>query len=178
MGLRRVLALAESSGEPSAGQRAPRDDAHPVLLGDRQHVGLDAADEDRIRRLLGDEATESVALGDPLILDDSVRRKGRRAEGADLALPLEVGERGDGLVVVGAGVGSVHLVEVDPVGLQTFEAVFDLLDDPAARVASLVRVAGLAEGDVHRTVELGGEDDVVAPAPGQGLADDDLGFAL
>ena len=67
---------------------------------------------------------------------------------------------------------AVDLVEVDPVGVQPPQRVLDRADDPAARVAPLVRVLA------HRVVELGREDDVVAPAAGERLADDLLGLAL
>ena len=49
-----VLALA--AGEPAAGQRAVGDHAHPVALAGGQHVVLDRAGEDRVRRLLAAEA--------------------------------------------------------------------------------------------------------------------------
>jgi hypothetical protein len=65
----------------------------------------------------------------------------------------------------------VNLVEVDPVGLKPLQRVLDLLDDPAAGVATLVGVLA------HRHVHLAGEHDVVALAARQGLADDDLGLA-
>ncbi len=42
--------------QPAAGERAPGDDAHAVALAGRQHVGLDAAVEQGVRRLLADEA--------------------------------------------------------------------------------------------------------------------------
>ena len=38
-----------------------------------------------------------------------------------------------------AGLGAVHLVEVDPVGVQAPQARLDLLHDPAPRVAAPVR---------------------------------------
>src|SRR4051812_4208365 len=60
----------------------------------------------------------------------------------------------------------MDLVEVDPVGLETPQAVVDLPDDPAARVAVLVRVVA------HAAVDLGGEHDVLAAAIGKCLADD------
>jgi hypothetical protein len=49
-------------------------------------------------------------------------------------LPLvdQVGERPRVSSMSVAGIGSVHLVEVDPVGLQAAQAVLDLLEDPAA----------------------------------------------
>ena len=87
----------------------------------------------------------------------------------------EVGERAERLLDVGVGLGAVYLVEVDPVGFQTFERALDLFDDPAPRVAGFIWIppAPLA----HRAVELGREHDIVA-APGERLADDLLGLAL
>jgi hypothetical protein len=60
----------------------------------------------------------------------------------------------------------VDLVQIDPIGLQPAQAVLDLGDDPTARVAELVRIVA------HRAVDLGGEEDVVAAAAGERLADD------
>jgi hypothetical protein len=59
----------------------------------------------------------------------------------------------------------VDLVEVDVVGLQAAQRVLDLGDDPAPRVALLIRVIA------HRAVHLGGQHDVVA-APLERLAHD------
>ena len=53
---------------------------------------------------------------------------------------------------------------------QPAQAVLDLPDDPAARVAELVRVVA------HRAVHLRGEHDVVAPPARQRLPDDLLGL--
>jgi len=174
----RVDGSNRSAGQPAPGQRAPRDDPHVVLLGHGQHVTLDTPRQQRVRRLLGGEPAQATSLGDPLVLDDAVRREGGGAEGADLALTLQVGQCGEGLVVVGARVGAVHLVQVDPVGLQPLQTVLDLLHDPASGVAALVRVAaGLPHSHVHGAVELGRQDDAVAAAA-QRLADDRLRLAL
>ena len=137
-----------------------------------QDVGLDGADEDRVRRLLGDEALQAPVARGPLRLDDLAGREGGGADVADLALVDEVAERRQRLLDVGARVGAVDLVEVDPVGAQPPQRVLDRADDPAARVALPVGVLA------HRVVELRGEDDVVAPAAGERLADDLLGLAL
>jgi hypothetical protein len=108
--------------------------------------------------------------------------KRRRAEGADLALSLQIGERAQRLFNIGVRVGAVNLVQVDPVGVQPAQAVLDLADDPAPRVSALVRVASGAYRRIHRNahldVDLRREHHVVAPAAGEGLADDDLQFAL
>src|SRR6185312_3343095 len=170
--IRRVLALAPAARQPAARERAPRDDAHVVPPAGRQDVGLDAADEHRVRRLLADESLAAAVAGDPLGLDDLRRGERRRADVADLALADEVGERAERLVDVGRRVlGAVDLVEVDPVGVQALQRRLDLADDPAAGVAELVGVVA------HRPVDLGGEDDVVAPPSGQRLCDDRLGLA-
>src|SRR4051812_14372559 len=169
--LRQVLALAVVARQPAAGQRAPRDHAHAIAQAGGQHVVLDAAREQRVGRLLAYEALAAAPLGDPLGLDDLARGEGGRADVADLALAHEVGEGAERLVDVGVLFGAVDLVEVDPVGAEPPQAVLDLLDDPAARVPELVRVVA------HRAVHLCCEHDVVAPAPGQRLADDLLGLA-
>src|SRR5205823_6930542 len=102
---------------------------------------------------------------DPLRLDDGFGREGGGADCADLARVDEVRQRGQGLVDVGVRVRTVHLVQVDVVGLQAAQAVLDLADDPAPRVAAHVRVLA------HRAVRLRGQHDVVPPTA-QGLADD------
>ena len=164
--------LAPAARQPAAGQRAVGHDRHAVALAGGQHVGLDGADEDRVGRLLGDEALQVPVARDPLRLDDLAGRERGGADVADLALVHEVGERRQRLVDVRARVDAVDLVEVDPVGAQSPQRVLDRADDPAARVALLVGVLA------HRVVELGGEDDVVAAAAGERLADDLLGLAV
>src|SRR3954454_18574929 len=109
--------------------------------------------------------------GLPMERTFAARREGRAADVANLAGAHEVGEGAEGLVDVGVELGAVDLVEVDPVGAEAAQAVLDLGDDPAARVAELVGVVA------HGPVDLGGEEDAVAPPAGQRLADDLLGLA-
>ena len=97
-----------------------------------EDVELDAADEQRVGRLLGAEALQVLVSRGPLGVDDLPGVEGRRADVADLALLYEVGERGERLVDVGVRVGAVQLVEVDVVGAQSAQRVLDLVDDPAA----------------------------------------------
>ena len=163
--------LRQRPDSQPAGQRSPRDDGHVVLPARGQDVGLDPADEDRVRRLLADEALQAPVARDPLRLDNGRGREGRGAEVADLALLDEVGERSERLVEIGVRVVAVDLVEVDPVRLEPPQRVLDLMDDPAARVAAAVRIVA------HRHVHLAREHDVVA-APGERLADDLLRLAL
>ena len=171
-----VLVLAYAAGEQALAERAPDQGAHAEALGGGQYLALDAAVEDGVDRLLGVESREAAPLGDPLGLDDVGGVGLRRADRADLAAADQVGQCGEGLLDVGAGVGAVELVEVDVVGLQATQRVLHGGDDPAPRGALLVRVlAGRAAE--HRAAELGGEHDLV-PAPFQGLADDVLGVAV
>ena len=136
----------------------------------RQDVELDAANEDRVRRLLGAEALQAPVARHPLRLDDLAGRERRRADVADLALVDEIGQRAERLVDVGVRDGTMHLVEVDPVGAQAPQRVLDLGDDPAPRDAAAVGIV------THRAPELRGQHDVVAAAL-QGLADDLLRLA-
>jgi hypothetical protein len=80
----------------------------------------------------------------------------------------EVSERTERLLDIDVGLVAVDLVEVDPVGAEPFQRVLDLADDPAARDTPLVGVIA------HRPPRLGGEHDIIAPAAGERLADDDL----
>jgi hypothetical protein len=168
---RDVTAFPVLAGEPAAAEGAPRNHAHAVVLAGRQHHGFHPAHEDRVRRLLADVACVSAFLRHPLRFGDLRRREGRGAEVPDLAGALEIGERAECLVVIGRGIPAVDLIEVDPVRLQASEAVLDLLDDPAARVALHVRI-----GVVHRPVHLGRKHDRIAAAL-ECLTDDLLGFA-
>ena len=163
--------LAPPARQPAAAERAVAEDAHAVPARGRQHVGLDAAHQDRVRRLLGHEPFQAAVAGGPLRLDDLAGGVGRRADVADLALPDQVGQRAEGLLDVGVLARPVHLVQVDVVGVQAAQRVLDLADDPPAGAAPLVRVGP------HRHEELRGQHDVVA-APGEGLADDPFRLAL
>jgi hypothetical protein len=92
-----------------------------VPSGGGEHVELDPADQQRVRRLLGAEALKPPLACHPLRLDDLAGGERGRADVADLALLDEVGERAERLVDVGVRDGAVHLVEVDPVGAQAPE---------------------------------------------------------
>ena len=162
--------LRQRAAQPAARERAPRDDAHAEAPAERQHLGLDAAHEHRVRRLLADEPRVAARLGDPLRGHDLARRIRRRADVADLARTHEIGERAERLVVIGVVVEAVDLVEVDPVGAEPAQAGLALLDDPAARVAALVRAFA------HRPVHLRREHDLVA-ASFERLGDDLLRLA-
>ena len=166
-----VAFLPVLAAQPSARQRAPGDHAHAVPGAGRQDRRLGTTGEDRIRRLLAAEPLVPAAFGDPLALDDLLGREGRRADRAYLPGPDQVGQGRQRLVDIGGRIGTVHLVQVDVVGLHAPQAVIHFPDDPAAGVAARMGVVA------HAPVGLGGQDHRVAASP-QGVADDLLGFAL
>jgi hypothetical protein len=73
---------------------------------------------DGVRGLLGVEACEAAPLGHPLRLDDVGGGRLRGADRPHLAAADQVGQRGEGFLDVGVGIGAVQLVEVDVVGPQ------------------------------------------------------------
>ena len=142
----------------------------------RAQVGRTSASTARTRieygGLLGDEALQVAVPRDPLRLDDLAGGERRGADVADLALVYEVAERRKGLLDVGVACAGGGPGRGRSSRCQPPQRVLDRADDPAARTALAVGVVA------HRAEELGGQDDVVAPAAGERLADDLLGLAL
>ena len=160
------LTLADAPGEHPLRERAPHHDAHPVALGHGQHLGLDAAVQDRVGRLLGAEPLQSAPFGDPLGLDDVGGRHGGRPDRADLAGVDQVRQRRQCLLDVGVGVRPVDLVQVDVVGLQAAQRVLNRGHDPPPGVASPVGIVSrVRRRDQRPRTHLGGQDDAVLGAP-------------
>ena len=166
-----LLSPPEPSGQHAAGERTPDEGAHAVALRDGQHFPFDATVQDRVGRLLGAEALEAPTLGGPLRLDLHRGGEVRAADRSHLAAADQIGQRGERLLEVDGVVRTVRLVQVDVVGPQPTERVLDGAHDPSAGVAAPVRVGA------HRSVELRGQDHVVATA-GERLADELFGAAL
>ncbi len=61
-------------------------------------AGLDAAHEDRVRRLLGHEPLAAATLGHPLGLDDVIGRERRAPDIADLSGTHEITQGPERLV--------------------------------------------------------------------------------
>ena len=89
------------------------------------------------------------------------------AEIADLALGHQIIQRAQGFIDRRIGIGLVKLIEVDPVGSQPGQAVFDGAHDPAPGSP----LATLIVADPH--AELGGQNDIAA-ALAQRLAEEFL----
>src|SRR5690349_12521129 len=142
-----------------------------MSLTGRQDVLLDCADENRVRRLFTSEPLAATLLRHPLGLDDLTGGEGRGPDVANLAGAHQVTQRPQRLVDIRVLLGAMDLVKIDPVCAQTPQTPLDLLRDPAARVAELVRV--IAHGAVH----LRRKNHVVAATALQCLPHDFLGLA-
>ena len=172
VGGRRLIALV-FTGEKTASDGTPGDDAEAEGLGGGEEFAFYAAIEEIVRGLLGDEAVEVEAVAGPEGLDDLPGGEGGGANVADLAGAHEVVEGAQGLVDRDLGTRTMDLVEIDVVGLEAAETGLGLFDDVAAGVA-----LGVGVGLVHRAVDLGGEENAGALAvAGEGLADDFLAAA-
>jgi hypothetical protein len=85
-----LASAADPTREHALSKRPPHQDAHTVLLCDRKDFTLDAAVEDRVWRLLGNEPLEAASLGDPVRFHEVRCRHRRGSECADLAAAHEV----------------------------------------------------------------------------------------
>jgi hypothetical protein len=82
---------------------------------------------------------------------------GARADVPYFALPDQVVQRTQGLVDGHRGLGTVDLIEVDVIGLQTAQTVFTGFHDVKASIAPGIRIRV-----VHLAVHFGREEDFVA----------------
>src|SRR3954447_7375773 len=166
--------LLQRPGEQAAVQRAPGDDADPVLLRGRDHLELDLPGEQVVDRLLADQALE-VAPGGRLVgRGDLPAGVVGGADVEHLALRDQRLARLPDLLPRRLQVDVVELVEVDPVGLQPAQRGLAGADDVACRQEGVVRPVG------HPAVHLGRQDRPVPPlaALGEPRADHLLGAAL
>jgi hypothetical protein len=147
----RALGRADDVGVPADSLRHRPDSQPPAS-------GLDPTDEDRVRRLLGDEPFESAVACGPLRLDDLAAGVRRRAEVADLALAYEISEGAECLLDVHQGTRPMYLIQVEIVGAEPLEGVLDRAQDPLPRPAAVVRLVA------HGHEELRGQHHLVAAA--------------
>ena len=154
--------------QQSAGQRAPREEAHAAVVRRGQVFVLGRALDQRVLELQRDRAGDAALVRD--------RRDLRRVPGryvgqrvvADLSRANEVGQRLHDLVGGRRHVPEVQPVQVDVVGLQTRERRVQRAMHVLASVAAGVGVAG-----IEVPGELGRQHDAIAqPAFGDEAADD------
>ena len=104
------------------------------------------------------EPGEAVLLRDGLGVVDLLAGEVGVADLAHLPVAHEAVESSERLLDRHVGIGPVLLVQIDAVGAEAPQAPFDRFGDPAAAGAGVARVV------VDRGDELGGDDDLVAPA--------------
>ena len=168
-GRRRVVA-AVFAGQEATGQRAPDQDADVVVLGERLELVLEASAHEAVVHLRGHVSLESQAL---LHHERGGRLPGHEVgqpDVADLSLTHEVVQRPQGLLERGVAVPSVHLVQVDVVGLEATQTAFHLAQDVHAGGAAPIEVAA------HGQPDLRGQHDVLPDAL-QGVAQESLALA-
>ena len=161
------MAAAVLSRKETAGERAPDQDTDVVVLGEGLELVFETPADEAVVHLRRDVFLQPQAL---LQHNRGGRLPGHEvgeADVADLPLAHHVVERPQRLLERRVAVPSVHLVQVDVVGLQPFEAALHFAHDVHARRAAPVEV--FAHGQPH----LGGQDDLLPHAP-QGVAEQGL----
>ncbi len=145
--------------EEASRQRVVRDDADALGLAERQQLALDLAEEQVVARLDGVEARQPLRLAPAERPRHLPRGVVRAADVARLAGAHHVVEGAQGLVHRRLGVGVVDLVEVDVVGAEAAQRALDGVEDVLAGGAAVPGPGA------HGAGALGGDHEVVAPAP-------------
>jgi hypothetical protein len=145
---------ADLASEEPVPERGVGHETDAVLAQQRQQFGLGVAGPQGVLGLQRGDRVHGVGAA------DRVGRSFGQADVQDLALVEQIDQRGDGVLDGGVRVDPVLVVEVDPVGAQARQGA---LDGGADVGRAAVDVAGSATGVGHEA-ELGGDDDLVAPA--------------
>jgi hypothetical protein len=115
-------------------QRAERHDGQPELLTGWGELVFGGAIDEVVLNLGANRRGGQVAvIGDPQRLGDLPGRMVGQGHVAQLSLPDQIVVGHQGLLQRRVGVREVRVVEVDVVGAETAQAVFDLIDDVPAR---------------------------------------------
>ena len=144
--LRQLGARPVLAGQHALAERRPHDLRDAVRPGERDHVALGLAVQQRVLRLRGDERCPAVLAAQVERGLDLVGRPLAESDVARLAGPHDLVERLHRLLERRPGVVAMALVEVDVIRAQAVERGVDLLQHLLAGEA-LVLV-------VHREVEL------------------------
>ncbi|MNS88881.1 hypothetical protein D3C72_1228730 [compost metagenome] len=168
------LGLGQRPAEQAAAQGAPGYHAEAILARRRQHLELDRTLGQVVEALLRDQAQEVPAPGLLVGLGDVPAREVRAAHVEHLALFDELLHGLPDFFPGRLAPDVVHLVEVDVVEPHALQAALAGALDVQRR--ELRGVGPLA----HVAVDLGGDDDLLAPAAalGEPAAEDLLGDAL
>src|SRR2546423_97775 len=150
-----LAATATVAGEQTAGQRAPRDHAHPGGQAVRDHLPLLLAVHQVVVVLHRHEPRPAVRLRGVLHRGELPGVHAGRAEVAGLAGAYHVVQRLHGLLDRRLGVEPVDLIQIHVVGPEPAQRVVDGGEDVLAGQATVVRAL------THHTVHLGGHYIVV-----------------
>ena len=129
-----------------------------MLLHRRDDFFFQVADQQAVFVLVGDKGAELVACRCDLRLVDLLRGEVRATDVTDFTLADQVIKRAQGFRDRCVGVGEMHLVKIDPVGLEPFQARLDGFRDVGGRSTA-------ATGLLHRQAKLCRQHDVLAPHP-------------
>ncbi len=156
--------------QEAAGERAPDEDADPLVEARRDELVLRLAGLQRVVDLLAHVALRAEAIGDRERLHEVPAREVRAADVADLPLTDERVERLDRLLDRGLPVPLVHLVEVDVVDPEAPQAVVAGAHEVLTRETRVVRSVPDREARLRR------DEQSIAP-PLDRCPDDLLGDA-
>jgi hypothetical protein len=154
---RRLRAVLVLSREQSARQRKIGQKPNAMGIERRDKFALDIAHDKAVFVLGRNEGIEAAVARGPLRIDDLPGGKVRAADIAYLSLANEIVQGRKRLVDRRFAVGLVDLIEIDPIGLQAFEAGLD------GRKNITSGGARPGAGIVHLHCEFGRKHDVLAP---------------
>src|SRR5215470_18690649 len=146
-----VDALGEGAGQQTVGERPVRHDADAVLAAVREDLALHAPVE-HVPAVLGDVDAPHTPAGLNLLAFEV-----RNADEARLSLTDDVLEGAHRLFERRLRIGPVHQVDVDAVGAEVREALFDRGHDPRPAGIAQLRLVPVAD------TELRDDDDVLSP---------------
>src|SRR6056297_2758799 len=175
LGAPAAVVLLQRAAQEAAGQRAPGQQPHAVVAAGGDDLQLEHAVLEVVDALLAHQSRAAAPRRFLAGGGDVPAGKIARAGVDDLALLHQDVEALPDLAPRAVAIDMVHLVKVDVVGLQACQAglavLADLVGAEAGTVAVRFRPVSLA---LHRAVDLGREDDRLAPpaALGEPAADD------
>src|SRR5262249_11137662 len=153
-----LLRLLERPAEEAARERAPGQHPDPMRAARGDDLQLDGAGAQIVEALLGDDAEEVPGGRRTRGLRDLPASEVAAPDVEDLSGGDELLHRLPQLFPGRGTVDMVHLVEIDAVGPEAFQALVAGTADVMGGQTRIVR------SPAHPSVDLGGEDDLVASA--------------
>jgi hypothetical protein len=167
------LAAADLAGEAAPAERAPDEGSDALIGGEGHELPLVVAADEGVVDLVTDVAGPAVTLGDGEGFHEVPAGEVGAGDVADFSCGDEFVQRAEGFFDGGGGVEGVQVVDVDVVGVEALEGVFEGLDEMVAGAADVVGAKiATAEGG------LGGDEDVLSWQVRDGFAEDDFAVAV